>query len=130
MNDNDNYNSFLQSLSQQQRELNQNAVDEAKNIDLLLQQYGGGPANVSSNNNNNRACVQCLQNGWKCQWIADLGKCAQCEARRWKCEPLGMNQTQLGNNYNSSVNVNSTSVNNSKNATPPMSMNAPQNIKR
>lgn len=130
VNDNDNYNSFLQSLSQQQRELNQNAVDEAKNIDLLLQQYGGGPANVSSNNNNNRACVQCLQNGWKCQWIADLGKCAQCEARRWKCEPLGMNQTQLGNNYNSSVNVNSTSVNNSKNATPPMSMNAPQNIKR
>ncbi|KAG0665947.1 Fungal specific transcription factor [Monosporozyma unispora] len=137
-NDNDNYNSFLQSLSQQQKDMNAKAMDDAKNIDLLLQQYGGdfnqsattqlqhhqpatqselqpehSPSMDNSNNTtSNRVCARCMQNNWKCQWIADLGKCAQCEGKKWKCEIItNNNNVSKPSRSNTPVNVPNSNVN-------------------
>lgn len=95
LSNNDHYNSFLQSISQQQKD-----IEDPRNIEMLLQHYNGefpqptqtqpqqGPSidNVTDTPTD-RACVSCVQNNWKCQWISNLGKCAQCEGKKWKCEP-------------------------------------------
>ncbi|KAK5782087.1 hypothetical protein RI543_000409 [Arxiozyma heterogenica] len=125
---NDTYNQFLQNLTQQQqqqqqqqlqKDLNQPSINNIKNIDILLQQYGNDFNNTSNNNISNMnsghsipnglvnpICITCLQNNWKCKWIPDLGKCAQCEGIQWKCELINPNFLQMANAVTDLVNNN------------------------